>query len=136
MVDKFELLTLFGRSRQSLPGWVGIRRNLSHEFSYATNRLKRSEKMSICVHTRLKNGNKPGLNKSRHRLGDVVTEHVGASPDVSLEVADVVTLVAHLQLRRAILDPGLFYFDQIKSKKRHNQYLGRSLSVSLTVVVL
>ena len=78
---------------------------------------------------------KPGLNKSRHGLGDVITEHIGASPDVPLEVTDGVALVAHLNLRCTVLDSGLgFTFDyQIQEQ---TQYLGRSLRVSLTVVVL
>ena len=63
----------------------------------------------MCTH---ENDDKPGLNKSRHGLGDVVTEHIGAPPDVPLEVADGVTLVTHLKLRSAILDPGLFCFDK------------------------
>ena len=98
------MVTLFGRSRQSLPGWVGIRRNLN-VFRF---KLSATKDFHLCTH---ENDDKPGLNKSRHGLGDVVTEHIGASPDVPLEVADGVTLVAHLKLRSAILDPGLFCFD-------------------------
>ena len=77
-------------------------------FFVVTNCQKQCEGV---LHTKLKNGHKPGLNESRHGLGDVVTEHIRASPDVPLEVADGVTLVAHLNLRRTILNPGLFYFD-------------------------
>ena len=66
-------------------------------------------RQKMCTH---ENDDKPGLNKSRHGLGDVITEHIGAPPDVPLEVADGVTLVTHLKLRSAILDPGLICFDR------------------------
>ena len=100
------MVTLFGRSRQSLPGWVGIRRNLIYVFCF---KLSATKDVHLCTHD---NDDKPGLNKSRHGLGDVITEHIGASPDVPLEVADGVTLVTHLKLRSAILDPELFWFDR------------------------
>ena len=52
------------------------------------------------------NGARPGLNKGRHGLGDVVSQHVRTPPDVPLEVANSITLVAHLKLRGTILNSG------------------------------
>ena len=77
---------------------MGIRRNLQIRYLF-----QNFEFYKIFPHQQLCLENKifeyvrllPSLNKSRHGLGDVVAQHIGAFPDVPLEVADGFTLVAH-----------------------------------------